>query len=217
MKFLFVFFMMVFCGAVHANDQPCADIDGDGQVNIADFLILTEQYGQTTPCASAGKQTATPANPPQKPAVLVFKIPRHAHKIFLQWSIEPDVYDWDVKMLNAGMCPDLSAIRKLMANGYRVEGVSVEIEYETNGTHRMPDGTVKVIPGRSYSHIPTEYGFQYEDGTLDDCMYIEFPIKGRHDLGTGVEFVDKNNRYEGPMPFTLRFLMVHTNSIIQAY
>ena len=55
MKFLTAFFILVFGSyqPVHANDQPCADINSDGQVNITDFLILTEQYGSTTPCANA--------------------------------------------------------------------------------------------------------------------------------------------------------------------
>ena len=54
---LLAFFLLVFGSyqPVHANDQPCADINGDGQVNVADFLILTNQFGQATQCAAPSK------------------------------------------------------------------------------------------------------------------------------------------------------------------
>ena len=62
MKFLTAFFILVFCGNVRANDQPCADINGDGQVDVADFLILTEQFGQATKCAK------------QKPSIVIVQL-----------------------------------------------------------------------------------------------------------------------------------------------
>ena len=52
MKFLTVLSFILFgFGSQVMADEPCTDLNGDGQVNFTDFLIFTESYNKPTDCA----------------------------------------------------------------------------------------------------------------------------------------------------------------------
>ena len=40
---------------VHSSAMACSDLNGDGVVNVADFLILVDDFGKTVTCAHAEK------------------------------------------------------------------------------------------------------------------------------------------------------------------
>lgn len=110
MKFLMVFFVIVFgVISVHAN-EPCADINGDGQVNITDFLILTNQYGQVTECAA------------QKPSVVMIQASGPASMI---WNLnDSGSYIDELQLLMYDI--DLSNVHKMRAQGYVITNLFVK-------------------------------------------------------------------------------------------
>ena len=40
---------------VHSSASACSDLNGDGVVNVADFLILVDDFGKTVTCVHAEK------------------------------------------------------------------------------------------------------------------------------------------------------------------
>ncbi len=107
MKILTVLSVVLLAFVSQATAQePCSDINGDGQVNIADFLIFTEQYGQQTDCAVS------------KPPIVMVK-----QTGFLYSNINAAGYTNEGRLITRATILvdiELTKIRKLIDEGYSI-------------------------------------------------------------------------------------------------
>ena len=202
MKILTVFFIIVFGVTSVSANEPCADINKDGQVDITDFLILTEQYGQETECAA------------QKPSVVMVQVSGVASMGFNYsyfHAFDHGQYGQDrmVRMDIDFDGLDFSTLLKVIDNGYTI----TDFYFTKTFQH------FQMIEQNHHQYRPPRYYLSKNSGRwLFGMMF--FANNAQDELRHfGIQY-DPSQPYPthayGQIPYTLFFVLLRNENIIKS-